>query len=319
MSINKTDTSQTTYSYYAEDISRVMCLLQVTKKGLSSAEVLRRQKKYGMNQIRVPSRLTTLTLFLNQFKSTLIIALSIAGIFSIIISLTTSESKWIEAIVIFLAVFTNVALGFWQEHKAEKSLELLHTYTKIKTIVIRNGATIEVDAHDLVPGDIIIFKQGDRIPADARIIKANDLSIDESALTGESLTVSKDPKSVAKGTSLGDRTSMVYSGTSVVEGSGEAVVTHTGDQTEFGVIAKLVANKKQEDTPLQKSIKQFSVKAGSVLFVMGIVLFLLGFFIAEKPVIDIFFIAVAAIVSAVPEGLPIAVTVVLAIGVDSFN
>ncbi|MEX1027167.1 MAG: cation-transporting P-type ATPase [Candidatus Paceibacterota bacterium] len=307
---------------WAESPDTVLEHFSSSREGLREQDVAERQRRFGGNQIRVPSRLTALALFLSQLKNPLIIALIIAGSIAVGISIWISpdDPKWVEAGVIFLAVVTNVGLGFWQEHKAERSLELLNSYTNFKAWVRRrdgeHASEIQVDARDLVVGDVVLLKQGNRIPADARLLSVNTLTVDEAPLTGESLPAQKHVAAVDPDAQPADRLSMVHSGTAVVEGFGEAVVTAIGAETEFGKIAELVADKQQEDTPLQRSIKQFATKAGVVLFGMGILLFVLGLLFSTRGLEDMFFIAVAAIVSAVPEGLPVAVTVVLAIGVE---
>lgn len=300
---------------WAQDADTVLKKLRTKRSGMSKAEAVRRRKNIGANQIRVPSKLTELTLFLNQLKSPLIIALIVAAVISVAISLLTSEPKWIEAIVIGLAVITNVALGYWQEHKAEQSLELLNNYTRVQARVRRGDGSTLIDARKLVPGDVIELSPGDRIPADARVLSAHSCKVNESALTGESLTVSKTPASVDKDAALGDRTSMLYNGTSVVEGNAVAVITAIGKETAFGEIAELVADTKSQKTPLQRQIESFATKASIALFGLGVLLFAVGW-IAGQPLSAMFFIALAAIVSAVPEGLPVAVTVVLSIGVE---
>ena len=306
---------------WSKSARSVVRSLESSTDGLSRAEASRRHERVGPNQIRAEQKRTALTLLLRQLKSPLIIALIIAGFVSVGISVLTQDTKWIEAAVIFLAVGTNTALGFWQEYKAEESLDLLTEYTKTMARVRRGGKEFDIDAREIVPGDVVVIKQGDRVPADGRLVSVTNLRVDESALTGESTGVSKETESNEPGTKMADRTAMTYSGTSVVEGAGTMIVTAIGDETEFGGIASMVADAGQQDTPLQRSIKQFSTKAGIALFVMGALLFGLGYlgnYVAFLPAHDVatmFFVALAVIVSAVPEGLPVAVTVTLATGV----
>lgn len=284
-------------------------ILRTRKEGLSEEEAKKRLESFGPNSIRIKKRFTKTKIFFNQLTSPFILVLIIAGVISIFLR------DWIDAGFILAAVSVNSILGFWQENKAENALELLKTYIRVRARVRRGGKEREIDAEELVPGDIIRVSQGDRVPADARLIYANNLEVDEAVLTGESLPESKDEESVPAGTALADRTSMIFGGTLVVGGLGEATVTATGFNGEFGKIVALVAEKKPEPTPLQRAIKHFTLRAGAVLGVLVFVLFLLGIYF-HYSFFEMFLISVAVAVSVVPEGLPIAVTVILATGVQ---
>lgn len=288
---------------------RALAELETTNKGLEPHEAERRLRAYGKNVISARRRLNALTIFLSQLKSPLIIILLIGAAISLLLR------EWINAAVIFATVIVNTGLGFWQENKAETVLEELKTYLKTRVRVRRGGADHERDASELVPGDVIHLTQGDRVPADARLLDANSLEADESVLTGESLPVHKQVKSVDTEAALGERSSMVWSGTLIVQGFAEAVVTATGTRTEFGRIAQLVAGREKEQTPLQKAVASFARVIAVVVVLLSVALFGIGFALGQDPV-EMFFISVAIAVSAVPEGLPVALTVILAIGVE---
>lgn len=278
-------------------------------EGLSDEEAAARRERFGPNEIPVRRRLTGVKIVLRQLSSPLIVVLIVAGAITIVLR------EWVEAAVIFAAVAANAALGFWQENKAETVLELLVSYVRTRARVRRGDGEREVDAALLVPGDVIRIRQGDRSPADARIIFANDLEVDEAVLTGESSPVAKNSSPVAASALLAERSSMVFGGTLAVGGFADALVTATGGRTEFGKIAALAGASRREATPLQSAMARFAAAAGLVLGVLVAALFALGLWVGYE-VFEMFLIAVAVAVSAVPEGLPVALTVILAVGVE---
>ena len=279
------------------------------QNGIAEDEATNRLKIFGPNIIEKPREFRGLTILLNQFKSPLILILLFAGIVTLFIN------HYRDSIFIFIAIIINTALGFYQEYKAEKALAELNTYLKQRSRVIRGGIEYEIDAAALVPGDVIRLAQGDRVSADARIVYANDFQVDEAILTGESLPTIKSENAVKIGAVLGDQKSMVFAGTLVTQGICTAVVCRTDFSTELGKIATLVAESNNEDTPLQQEIKHFSLKAGIFLSGLTLIIFFVGIFLGYSK-IDMFLTSVAIAVSAVPEGLPIAMTVILAIGVQ---
>lgn len=288
---------------------RALEVLATSPGGLTDAEVEVRRVVFGSNEIKEQSRLSRAQIIFGQFTSPLILILVATGL------ITTFLREWVETGVIFAAVLINAFLGFWQENKAETVLELLKSYVRTRARVRRGGLEREVDAGELMPGDLIRVTQGDRVPADARCIFVNDLEIDESVLTGESMPEKKTVDVCPQHTPLADRTSMLYGGTLAVQGFADAVVTATGSETEFGKIASLVALAKKEATPLQRATQRFATYAGGALGILTVVLFGFGIYFG-KSVYDMFLVAVAVGVSAVPEGLPIALTVILAVGVQ---
>ncbi len=283
-------------------------ILKSSPSGLTQEEAEKRLAIFGQNEILEKERSIWLTIAWRQLQNPLINILMIAGAITILLR------DWIDTAAIFAAVIVNISMGFWQEFKAEKSLELLKTYLKTRAIVRRDGNEREIDASLLVPGDIIRISQGDRIPADARIIFAKNLEVDESVLTGESLPVIKNTSILPAGTILPERKCMVWSGTLVFQGFADAIVTATGKESEFGKIAALLSKQRHEATPLQRSITRFTVVAGIILGILSLILFFAGLFAGYK-LYEIFLIAVAVAVAAVPEALPVALTTTLAIGV----
>ncbi|HBM45812.1 MAG: ATPase, P-type (Transporting), HAD superfamily, subfamily IC [Parcubacteria group bacterium GW2011_GWF2_38_76] len=307
--MNKIDKDTIKNPFWAMSAEDSVAILRSSYLGVSNQEVSERKKIFGKNKIISQKQFVVLKLFLRQFESPLIYILVLAGIVTLLLG------DFSDAIFIFTAVFINVSLGFYQENKAEKALESLANYLEIKTRVIREGKIKEINIEELVPGDIINFSSGDSIPADCRIIQSNNLLIDEAILTGESLPVEKGVRTVGLRVGLGDKKSMVFSGTSVVEGLGSAVVVSTGKDTELGLIASLMASIKDEVTPLQKNINSFANKLTIMVLLLSFMVFVLGLFY-EYSILEMFTMSVAIAVAAVPEGLAISLTVILAVGVE---
>ena len=280
-----------------------------TEKGLSSSEVNKRLEVFGRNTFESGKKTSKLTIFLSQLKSPLILILIAAGIVTLVIS------HYSDAVFIFIAVIVNSILGYWQENKAERALAELKTYLKQRARVIRDGKEREIDAEEIVPGDIIRLAQGDRVPADARLVFVNDFQVDESVLTGESLPVSKLLNEVSGFATVADQTSMIFAGTLVTQGVSSAVVCRTNASTELGKIASLIANSEDEKTPLQKAITKFSIFLSILLGILTLAVFVIGI-LSGRPGLEMFLTSVAIAVSAIPEGLPISMTVILAIGVE---
>jgi len=291
------------------EVAEVLSALETRLSGLSEEGVVERLKLFGRNSIRKEARFVKLGIVLNQLKSPLILTLIFAG------AVTFFLKEWVDTAVIFATIFINTAFGFYQENKAESVLSRLKSYIRTAARVRRGDKEKEIDAEELAPGDIVRISQGDHVPADCRLIAANNFEVDESILTGESLPQIKKTNTVGVSALLTDRTSMIFGGTSAVRGFAEAVVTATGDETEFGKIADLVRKKERHPTPLQKEITSFSYKTGLILAVLIGLFFLIGLRSGQR-LFDMFLISVAVAVSSVPEGLPIALTAILAIGVE---
>ena len=282
------------------------------QSGLSSQEVEARREKYGKNALEEHKKETLLVKFLKSFADVLIIILLVAAVISLIVD----PHEWVDSLVIFIVVMLNAILGVVQESKAEKSLEALKKMSSPECKVIRNGVTDKIPSEDLVVGDIILIEAGDFIPADARLIDAVNLQVDESALTGESVPVTK-MTDVIEGdaAALGDRKNMVFSSTFVTNGRGKAVVTDTGMKTEIGKIAGMLGAQKAEPTPLQNKLDQVGKVIGIISIFICVVVFALDYFALGAELITSFKLAVSLAVAAIPEGLATVVTIVLAIGV----
>jgi len=294
---------------YTKDISLVLGELQSTEHGLTQKEAEERVKRYGYNELEEGKKISILTIFLSQFKDFLMLILTIA----IIIALLIGETA--DAVVIGIILFASGVLGFFQEYKAEKSLELLKKMSSPKVRVIRDGAEKIMDTGELVPGDVILLEVGDKIPADCRILKSYNLSIDESVLTGESVPVSKTSETLLENLPLAERKNLVFSGTVVTFGRGVCVVYATGMNTEFGKIAKMLQSVKKEMTPLQKNLEGVGKVLGISALIICSLVAALGILRGHEP-LEMFIWGVSLAVAAVPEALPAVVTITLALGVQ---
>ncbi len=304
--------------YHQENLTNILKELTTdTEKGLNSQQVTVRQEHYGKNQLKKKKGKTNLQRFLDQFKDTMILILIAAAIVSFVIAcVEKNPQEFFEPILILLIVILNAVMGVLQESKAEKALEALKSMSAPHAKVIRNGVESIIDAADLVPGDIIRLEAGDFIPADARLIRSVSLKSEESALTGESVPTEKDATAlIDEQAPLGDRTNMIFSGCSITYGTATAVVTATGMQTEMGKIANLLDSEEESMTPLQQKLAQLGKYLGFVALAACGIIFIVGL-IHDIPAMEIFMTAVSLAVSAIPEGLPAIVTIVLSIGVQ---
>lgn len=285
--------------------------------GLSAAEVSKRQQTYGPNRLQEKKKKSMLQRFLEQFKDAMIIILLIAAAISFgIACVEGNPSEFFEPLLILLIVIANAVMGVVQENKAEKALDALQNLSAPHARVLRDGKELRIEAAQLVPGDIIHLEAGDFIPADARLLQSSSLKSEESALTGESVPSEKDADTVLPaGSAIGDRTNMVFSGCSITYGTAVAVVTATGMQTEMGKIAHLLEQAKETQTPLQIKLAQLGRILGVVALACCAVIFVIGL-LNDIPPMEIFMTAVSLAVSAIPEGLPAIVTIVLSIGVQ---
>lgn len=285
--------------------------------GLSSQEAEKRLAEYGKNKLKEKPKKSNFVRFVEQFKDTMIIILLLAALVSFIIAFTENDTKaFFEPVLILLIVVVNAIMGVVQENKAERALEALSSLNALHAKVVRDGKESNIDAADLVPGDIIKLDAGDFVPADSRLIRSASLKCEESALTGESVPTDKDAEYVCdNNTTLGDRYNMVYSGTSVSYGTAYAVVCYTGMETEMGKIANMLENEEQGQTPLQAKLSKLGKYLGIVAIFACMIVFLIGV-INNIPVLEIFMISVSLAVSAIPEGLPAIITIVLSIGVQ---
>lgn len=279
--------------------------LQTSSKGLTDKEASLRLETYGKNMIEEVYKIKPMKIFFKQFKSFLIYILLVATLFSIIIK------HFLDASVIFLIVLLNATIGFFQQYKAEKSIAELKKILVPNVRVIRNSKLKKISSLNLVPGDIIVLREGDKIMADSRILKAENLEVNEAILTGESLPVEKFDSVLQPKTEIPERKNMLYTGTSIVKGNVKAIVVATGMQTEFGKIAGMLQKIKIKETPMQKRLDRFAKQIGIFILVISFILAVIGI-LSGFDKIEMALMAIALAVSAVPEGLPAVITIGLA-------
>ena len=304
--------------YYNQTTDEVLSSLKTDiSNGLSSEQVLQLQAQYGENKLKEKKKKTTLQRFLDQFKDVMILILIAAAIVSFVIAcVEKNPSEFFEPALILLIVVLNAIMGVAQENKAEKALDALQNMSAPHARVIRDGKETVIDASMLVPGDIIKLEAGDFVPADARLIESTSLKSEESALTGESVPSEKDALAqVLDNAPIGDRSNMVFSGCSITYGNATAVVVQTGMDTQMGKIANLLNDEADTQTPLQQKLSQLGKYLGIVALVACGIIFVIGLINDINP-LEIFMTAVSLAVSAIPEGLPAIVTIVLSIGVQ---
>lgn len=300
------------------DVEKVLLDLNTDKsKGLSSEQVANLKQQYGLNKLAEKKKKSTLVKFFEQFKDVMIIILLAAAVVSFVIAcIERNPQEFFEPALILLIVVLNAVMGVMQENKAEKALDALKNMSAPHARVLRDGKEQIINAEDLVVGDIILLEAGDFVPADARLIRSVSLKSEESALTGESVPSEKDALApVKENAPLGDRSNMVFSGCSITYGTALAVVTATGMNTEMGKIANLLSNEGDTQTPLQKKLAKLGKYLGFMALAACAVIFVVGL-ISKIPPLEIFMTAVSLAVSAIPEGLPAIVTIVLSIGVQ---
>lgn len=312
------------------DIDLVSKRLETSiERGLSEDEAKIRLEKYGTNELIQYKRVTALQILANQFKDFLIYLLFVAIAISIIVGLYGQSrgeepTEFLDALVIFVILIVNAVLGFYQEYKAEKSLESLKKMAPHSAKVKREGIIKEIAVKDVVPGDIIKLDEGDKIPADARLISAFSLNVDESILTGESIPVHKKLNLVEKKTIMADRKNIVYSNTTITRGNGEAIIISTGMNTEIGKIAEKVQIE-DEPSPFQLEVARFGKKLGILIMIICTLVFVVEFILIlvfpstpgqdhSEEIINALTVSISLAVSAVPEGMVVVITVVMSIG-----
>ncbi|TVR61925.1 MAG: cation-transporting P-type ATPase [Spirochaetaceae bacterium] len=295
---------------HSESVERTLERLSSSINGISDAEAATRLQESGPNRLPEPKQKHPVLKFLSHFHNVLIYVLIGSAV------VTALLGHWLDTWIILAVVVINALIGYIQEGKAEKALDAVRNMLSLHATVIRDGKKHEIDAENVAPGDLVFIKSGDRVPADVRIIEAKDLRVNEASLTGESEAVEKTPDAVGADASLGDRTSMAYSGTLVVSGQGTGVVTETGAGTELGKINEMLSDVKQLTTPLTRQLAQFGGYLTAVILVIAAITFVVGYFVAGMPLDDIFLAVVGLAVASIPEGLPAIMTIILAIGVQ---
>ncbi len=294
--------------WYVQSPKEVIKNLKSSLDGLTDAEVQKRFAKYGKNVLKKYKSRSKFGIFFSQFKSLLVLILVLASIVSVLIG------HFLDAIVIMMIVFLNSGIGFFQEYKAEEIIEKLRKSLRYKVLVFRGGVQKEIDSKFLVPGDIVLLRDGDKILADCRILESNGLKVNEAILTGESFPVDKDEKSLDGNVILAERTNMLYAGTSIVRGKSTAIVVDTGVSTEFGKLAELVQITKDEKMPLEKKLDTFSKNISLAILLFVFLVFVLGVFIGIETV-EMFLVSVSLAIGAIPEGLPAIIAITLAVAI----
>lgn len=283
--------------------------LFTNSKGLNEEEAKFRLKEFGLNKIDIEKKKSKLKLFLSQFNNPIIFVLIAAAIVTFLIKEIS------DSMVILVVLIINSTIGFIQEMKADDAMKALQKMAALKARLRRSGREVITDSENVVMGDIVLLESGTKIPADLRILEANNLSIDESMLTGESLHVQKDSAPIqGENVALGDKVNMAYSGTIVTRGRGVGVVVATAKNTEFGKIAQMISEQEESISPLQIKIEKFGKALTFSILGMIVIIFILGELLRNIPIEEMALTAVGLAVSAIPEGLPIAVTVTLSIG-----
>lgn len=311
--------------FYSESVDRVLEETSANRGGLASSEAEKRLAENGKNKLREAKKDSIIKQFFKQMADPMIIILLVAAAISAVTSIYEGEGV-ADVIIILFVVIVNAVLGVYQENKAEKAIEALQEMSAATSKVLRDGKVCQIKSEDLVKGDVVLLEAGDSVPADGRLIENASLKIEEAALTGESVPVTKfidiielrDKREVP----LGDRKNMVYMGSSVAYGRGTFVVTATGMDTEMGKIADALARAEEGQTPLQIKLSQLSkiltwLVLGICVLIFGVQLFRDGF--AFETIMDSFMVAVSLAVAAIPEGLAAVVTVVLSIGVTNMS
>ncbi|WP_010233490.1 cation-transporting P-type ATPase [Clostridium arbusti] len=280
-------------------------------EGITEKEAKSRLEKLGKNSLPEGKKESSFKKFLMQFNDVLIFVLLGSAV------ITAALGHFIDTIVIIAVVFINALIGFFQENKAEKALQGIKNMLSLKAHVMRNGRRLEIDSSDLVIGDIVILNPGDKIPADMRLIKTSNLKVQESALTGESTSVEKNVDAIDENSVLGDRTNMVFSGTSVSTGTGIGVIIATGKDTEIGKINKMMADVKKITTPLIKQTSKFGETVSISIVIIAILIFIFGLFFRDYGTKELLLSVIGLAVAAIPEGLPAILSIILAIGVEN--
>lgn len=298
--------------WYAMDIEKVNDKLDSNiDSGISTQTAEERISKYGENKLPDKKKKNFFIRFFKHFNDILIYILLIAAI------VTAFLGEYVDTIVILLVAIINAGIGFFQENKAEKALDNIKNMLSLKANVIRDGERKEIDATDVTIGDIILLNPGDKIPADARLISASNLKVEESSLTGESVPSEKDISTLDEDTMLGDRKNMVFSSTTVSAGTGKAIVTAIGEDTEIGKINQMMSEVGEMTTPLLKQTAKFGKTISIVIIAVGVVVYLFGYFFRDYEPGELLMSVIGLSIAAIPEGLPAILSIILAIGVQN--
>jgi potassium/sodium efflux P-type ATPase len=310
MSANEAAGSNGPAPWHTRQGGEVAQALRSGPQGLGQAEAARRLEAHGPNRLPEVEPPGPWVRLARQFNNLLLIVLMAAA------AVTAAMGHWVDSGVIAAAVLLNAVVGFIQEGKAERSLQAIRRLLSPHAVVVRDGRQQDIDAADLVPGDVVLLASGDSLPADVRLLQAHNLHVDESVLTGESVPVAKHDDPVDAGAAIGDRRCMGYAGTLVTQGQGRAVVVATGASTEMGRIGRMIASVEQGTTPLLARMAVFARRLTVVILAVAALLFVLGTWLRGMSAAETFLAAVGLAVAAIPEGLPAILTITLAIGVQ---
>jgi P-type Ca2+ transporter type 2C len=307
---DKTD-KEPVEKWHAINVEEVLSKLQSDrKKGLGSEDVTKRQEEYGRNEIPRGKKRSAWVRLLVQFHNVLIYVLLAAAL------ITAFLGHWIDTYVILAVIVVNAVIGFIQEGKAEKALEGIRKMLSLNAVVIRNGGKQTINADELVPGDIVKLKSGDKVPADIRLLETKDLTVEESPLTGESTPVEKSNEAVGEDSIIGDQSCMTFSGTLITYGNATGVVVYTGERTELGKINQMISEVEEITTPLLQQIEKFGKWLSFIILIVTTAFFAFGYFFRDYTIDELFLAAIGLIVASIPEGLPAIMTITLAIGVQ---
>ncbi|TVR79990.1 MAG: cation-transporting P-type ATPase [Rhodospirillales bacterium] len=302
--------SDTTKNWHAQPLEDVFKHLDAETEGLGKDEAQKRLEEHGRNRLRPPEGKSAFKRFLLQFHNVLIYVLIGAAV------VTALMQHWLDAAVIMGVVIINALIGFIQEGKAEKALDSIRKMLSLTAVVRRDGERMEINAEEVVPGDIVEVRSGDRVPADLRLFQIKNLQVQEAVLTGESVAVQKDTHAVDEKASLGDRACIAFSGTLVTYGQGTGIVVETADRTEIGRIGTMLSEVEKLTTPLLRKLAQFGRWLTVAILTFAAATFAFGVLVRGFSTEDMFLAAVGIAVAAIPEGLPAIMTIALAIGVQ---
>jgi magnesium-transporting ATPase (P-type) len=297
-------------AWHAQPADAVLAAMDADRHGLSADEVARRLAEHGPNQLAAVKPVSAWQRLARQFNNLLLYVLMAAAL------VTALMGHWIDSGVILAVVVLNAVIGFIQEGKAEKALQAIRHLLAPHAVVLRDGRQHEIDASELVPGDVVLLASGDSLPADVRLLQARNLHVDEAALTGESVPVAKDVVPVAAEASIGDRLCMGYAGTLVTQGQARALVVATGAHTEIGRIGTMLESVEEATTPLLRKMTAFGKTLTFIIIGAAALLFVYGLAVRGMAVDEVFMAAVSLAVAGIPEGLPAIMTITLAIGVQ---
>ena len=307
-------------AYHSLPAEAVLSELQTSELGLGEALAAERLEKFGENTLRTKKRAGALRLFLAQFKDFMTILLICAAAISAVIAYITGDAHELaDTGILLFIIFLNTFVGFIQQYRADNAIEKLKSLSVCRVKTVRGSKDMLLDSALLVPGDVIDLEEGDMVPADCRVLRAEELKCDESALTGESVGVTKNAGTCAENTGIFERKNMLYSSSFVVKGQAKAVVVRTGKDTEIGKIADLLENTETAKTPLEKILAILGKVITVFVISVAAIIFVFGIFFKESTLLGNFMSSVAIAVAAIPEGMPAIVTVIMALGVQKMS